>query len=98
MLTNIVENIECGQRNYIVQCLFKLMLLLIVMCVHVFVLLSFIMGQFFTQDLNTLNFMCRAMNCNAIWETCGTKLISVCINRKMCDVSTSEVCKHTMYA
>ena len=33
----------------------------------------------------------RTMNCNAIWETCRTKLISVRIKRKLCDVSTSEV-------
>ena len=33
----------------------------------------------------------RKMNYNSIWETCWTKLISVCINRKLCDVSTSEI-------
>ena len=31
------------------------------------------------------------MNRNAIWETCGAKLISVCINRKLFDVITSTV-------
>ena len=30
------------------------------------------------------------MNCNATRETYGTKLISVCNNRKLCDASTSE--------
>ena len=33
----------------------------------------------------------QTMKCNAIWETCGTKLISVCIYRKLRDVITSTV-------
>ena len=33
----------------------------------------------------------QTMNCNAIWETCGTKLMPACINEKLCDVSTFGV-------
>ena len=31
------------------------------------------------------------MNCTAMFETCGTELVLVCNNRKLFDVSNSEV-------
>ena len=34
---------------------------------------------------------CRTINCNAIWETCWTKLISVCHNGKLCEIRPVDI-------
>ena len=40
-------------------------------------------GNFRNEETLTSRINVWQINCNAIWETCGTKLISVCINRKL---------------
>ena len=34
---------------------------------------------------------CRTINCNVIWETCWTKLISVCNNGKLCEIRPVDI-------